>query len=280
MIRVLLLAGLVAGVVVTAPAARADWLVTKDGDRIETQGPWEQRGRLVVFTTAKGDLASMRATELDLDASQAATEAALVPVAPPAPEPVAAPKSVLVITDADVDHVEEATAEGEEEAEEEVSAQDVVVTSWQQSQPPEGNGIAIRGTVRNNGDTVATQVRLMVDVLDREGQSLGNQEAILTSSTLGPAESLSFRVLFPDVQVIDTARFTVTNSAFSTAGTVARKASARAPKPAAGAEADTADDAGQADGADDANGAADADADLPVEDDADFSDQNGLDGGT
>lgn len=51
----------------------ADILVTHDGQRIETDGPWEVKGRQVVFTTATGVLSAMRLTEVDLEASEKAT---------------------------------------------------------------------------------------------------------------------------------------------------------------------------------------------------------------
>jgi hypothetical protein len=66
-----------------APAA-ADWLVLADGGRVETAGPWEVRGGLVVFTLANGTLSSVRASEVDLPASEAANR-------PPEPPPAAAP---------------------------------------------------------------------------------------------------------------------------------------------------------------------------------------------
>ena len=85
-----------------ATPAQADWLVTKEGARIETRGPWELRGRIIVFTLPNGTLSSIRESEIDLEASHDATEAANRP-AEPAPEPEAEPKpSVLSITDADV----------------------------------------------------------------------------------------------------------------------------------------------------------------------------------
>lgn len=70
---------LVATLAAGAPApAGADWLVMKDGSRVETDGPWklEGGGRLVVFTRPDGTLASLRASEVDLDASGEATREA------------------------------------------------------------------------------------------------------------------------------------------------------------------------------------------------------------
>ncbi|MDY7093341.1 MAG: FxLYD domain-containing protein [Acidobacteriota bacterium] len=207
-------------VTVLAVPAAADWLVTRDGSRIETDGPWEERGRLIVFTTASGDLASIRTSEVDLEASRAATEEALAPAAEAEPEEVAVREDpVLVLTDDDVRQVDpsEFIEDGEEEAGEEVeaSAADLVVTSWQQLEPPAGGGVTIQGTLRNNGQAVATQVRVNVTVFDTEGESMGTEEAVLTSNTMGPGEAINFRALFPDVQTVDQATFAVTNNAFA-----------------------------------------------------------------
>ncbi len=88
-----------------ADPAHADWLVTTEGERVETRGAWDVRGRMVVFTTKRGTLASVRLDEVDLDASEAATDEAVAlrsaPPPPPAvpPEP---PPPVLTLTDADI----------------------------------------------------------------------------------------------------------------------------------------------------------------------------------
>src|SRR3954449_11180111 len=75
------------GAAAYAPA-RADWLVTREGGRVETKGPWQVKGKLVVFARAgDGSLASLRATEVDLDASaKATTEAKIRSEAPVPPE--------------------------------------------------------------------------------------------------------------------------------------------------------------------------------------------------
>jgi len=57
----------------------ADVLVTRDGQRIETRGPWEVKGRMVVFTLPNGTLSSIRADEVDLEASREATAETLAP---------------------------------------------------------------------------------------------------------------------------------------------------------------------------------------------------------
>jgi glutaredoxin len=92
--------------------AGADWLVLRDGARVETRGEWEVKGKLVVFHNTGGKLASLRLSEVDLEASDAATaeavEAAKRAAAREA-EPEKPPEKrepVLVLTDADVGHVD------------------------------------------------------------------------------------------------------------------------------------------------------------------------------
>lgn len=90
-----------------AAAISADWLVTREGARVETRGTWEVRGKMVVFTRPNGTLSSMRLSEVDLDASQAATAAARRPTDVPSDEE--APQPVLVLTNDDVRRGEAAT---------------------------------------------------------------------------------------------------------------------------------------------------------------------------
>ena len=65
-----------AAILAAGPAlpAKADWLVTREGARVETQGAWKVKGKLVVFHTSTGKLSSLRVAEVDLDASRRATE--------------------------------------------------------------------------------------------------------------------------------------------------------------------------------------------------------------
>jgi len=63
-----------------ATPAGGDWLILKNGTRIETHGPWTEKGRQVVYTTiAEKRLVSVRAADVDLPASRQAstTEAAV-----------------------------------------------------------------------------------------------------------------------------------------------------------------------------------------------------------
>jgi len=106
------LAGLAAAAVAGAllyPAA-ADWLVTRDGNRIETAGPWRVEGRLVVFKKPDGSLVSLRLSDVDLEGSRNLTREMdeRAKKAAEAVRPAAVQKkrpSVARITDDDVAHV-------------------------------------------------------------------------------------------------------------------------------------------------------------------------------
>lgn len=83
--------------------AGADWLVLRTGERAETKGPWKVKGKLVVFTSPKGTLASLRLADVDLAASERATADAKAQAEKP-PEPPPPPprrESVRTLTDAD-----------------------------------------------------------------------------------------------------------------------------------------------------------------------------------
>jgi hypothetical protein len=55
----------------TALPAGAEWLSLVDGGLLETKGPWKEKGRMVVYTSAHGTLMSVRASEVDLPMSRA-----------------------------------------------------------------------------------------------------------------------------------------------------------------------------------------------------------------
>src|SRR4051812_4332547 len=130
--------------------ARADWLVTRDGGRVETKGAWQTKGKLVVFTrAADGALASLRAAEVDLDASAKATADAKVKTeAPPQPEP--AHKKIAVLTDKDFR--KPTPAGGDADTPEKGAAAKsgpLAVSNWKKLDIPSGEGIAVEGQVHN-----------------------------------------------------------------------------------------------------------------------------------
>lgn len=95
-------AGLLASALAGVPAS-AEWLVLRDGARLEVKGTPRVEGRRVTFTTKQGTLAALPAAEVDLAATEAANRA-------PAPEPAAevpARAPVRRFTDADFSHVDE-----------------------------------------------------------------------------------------------------------------------------------------------------------------------------
>jgi hypothetical protein len=90
-------------VLACAGAVRGDWLVLTSGEAIETKGAWTLEGPKVIFTTTRGVLASVRATEVNVDSSRALTARKLEEASkvdePAAPAPKRTP--VLVLTDKD-----------------------------------------------------------------------------------------------------------------------------------------------------------------------------------
>lgn len=200
---------------VLALPSSADWLVTKDGARIETAGPWKLKGNQVIFTQPNGTLSSLRASEIDLDASAVAT--AQAKVRPPEASPEVEkerPKPVMVLTDRDVGRAtpEPAAADGAGKqgrddgdsalsVEETLSAVEVI--GWQTRDSAEGDGLELYGTLRNNGGTIASSIELVVELRDAEGKSLLETAAFLDSQTLTPGTATAFRALLPGLTTID-----------------------------------------------------------------------------
>lgn len=213
-------------------ASRADWLVTQEGARLEIKGPWKVAGKVVTFTLPNGTLGSLRLSEVDLTRSAEATAAALVAadVAKSAPASAAAPgakpTAVMVITDADVSHAADAPASAPaaaaaaadaavDKAPDTSTGAAVVVTAWDKSFSQVDNGVAITGTVRNNGKTVAAALGVDVRLYDEQGQLLGSAPATLSTEALEPGAAARFRVAFPGVTTFMAAKFDVASTAIS-----------------------------------------------------------------
>ncbi len=91
------------GSLVFAGSAAADVLVTRHGQQIQTDGPWEVKGRQILFTSPEGRLSSVRLSEIDLEASELATHPPPEPEKVVEPEPAPEPKEpILVLTDKDI----------------------------------------------------------------------------------------------------------------------------------------------------------------------------------
>ena len=190
-----------------AAAAEADWLVTREGAKVETKGPWTVKGRMVVFTRANGALSSMRLDEVDIGASETATADALKPPAVVA-EPAAKKEAVLVLTNEDIPSraPEPAAVEGEEgaapagDSESAVSANGPVeVVSYQEGRLPQG--IEIQGTVRNAGTELAVNISVSIELVALNGgEVLAQSAADLGAPELRPGESTRFGTTFPGIE--------------------------------------------------------------------------------
>ncbi len=215
----------------------ADWLVMRDGARLETQGAWKIKGAQVIFTLPSGTLSSLRLKEVDLDASALATVAATKPP-PPEPETVK-PQAAFVLTNEDLGGggpkpqapdpnapaaeasadqpgapgtpdstpVPAGTAEGGAAAAPPEGSSpptpptpppvQVEVTTWEQVQNPSVEGVEIRGMLRNAGQTLARDLVLNVTLFDAQDKIIAQGEAFVGKNLLSPGGTTDFRVIFP-----------------------------------------------------------------------------------
>jgi hypothetical protein len=183
----LALAGLAAG----GPAS-ADWLVTRQGTRVETRGAWEVKGKLVVFRTPGGELASLRLTEVDLDASRRVTAQAVQAVEEIRRRSPEKKASVRVVTDKDVRRVETAGPSGGDAA-----APRLTVTGYERTPDPESGTLILTGTLRNDSAAKVTEISLSVQLLGASGQPVATGQAELTATALDPGQQSGFRVELP-----------------------------------------------------------------------------------
>jgi hypothetical protein len=197
-----LLVAVIVGGVTTSPA-RADWLVTHEGGKVETRGPWQVKGKLVVFARAgDGSLASLRATEVDLDASAKLTAEAKVEAA--APPAVEVPKKKLaVLTDQNFRKTAPAApADGKAAPDNKKPAAasgPLTVGSWKRSQSPEGDGLVIEGTLHNSTGDMLINSAVEVQLYNEVGDRVGTAQGLLTSTSVQPNGSVDFRASFPGV---------------------------------------------------------------------------------
>jgi hypothetical protein len=196
---------LVTALVVTAalPAA-ADWLVTREGAKVETRGKWEVKGRVVVFTRPDGSLASLRLTETDLEASRKLTaRGGQVEETTIASRPEeATPRKRRVVTDKDVGHSESAAgpaepAKAKSDPPAPAPAPVIAVANWQREADSGDRHVVITGRVLNSGKAVATDITLSVHVFDESGKRLATVPGTLTAVVLKPGQEGTFRADFP-----------------------------------------------------------------------------------
>jgi hypothetical protein len=208
-----------AALLLAASPSSADWLVTHAGGRVETRGPWQVKGKLVVFTQADGTLASLRLADVDLETSAKATaEAAAVPAA--AQAATEAPrKKLAVVTDDNLVRTRKAPAataeedgqkDGEKKDKKEPAAKPkgtVSVGSWTRVERPGGDGLDIQGSLQNNTDKIAANAGVEVQLFNEAGERIGTAVAIVNSPSIQPHGAVGFRVSFPGVFSFAEAKF-------------------------------------------------------------------------
>ncbi len=221
-LRLIALVALLLSSALPAPAA-ADWVVTVDGSRIETDGAWTEKGRMIVFTTADGKLMSMRASEIDVEASRRLTSemSAPRPVESSGAENTPKP-SVFRLTDADVGHVDDdeyfgAPDVGDDDSDEgEQTAPILEVTAWDRSDAPSGDGVEVRATLANRSTDVAVSIAVDVTIFDEEGERIANAPGQLASNGLAPGQTTDFVATFPGVIDFTSVHFDVSQRALRT----------------------------------------------------------------
>ena len=219
--------GLVLGLLIALPVlpAAADWLVTRDGDQVETRGPWEIQGKLVVFTLPNGTLSSMRLTDVDLDASQQLSNAKDLPSAPVV-TPSQRREATIVITDSDVAHVgpeapitaaerQEAGAAARAEQAAEASGEDLTVAAWNQEYDDGIDGVVLTGSIENRSSNLHSEITLQVMLYNTDGSLAGRGAATVDNVLLRAGQSSSFRAAFAGIVGFDRPEFRLNSAALS-----------------------------------------------------------------
>lgn len=214
-----------AALLVVAAGAHADWLVLRDGSRLEVKGAWKVSGKQIVFTTLDGKLSSLRGDSVDLEASARATEEAVreqeKAAAEVEAEPEPKPKAKWSFTDKDFERpkAEEEVA-AEDDGKEEKPATpappktDLDVVVWSQSIDPARNRIRVSGTLKNEGKDMAASIELEVQLVDRQGVVVGAQPGVLQKLSLAPGDSTDFSTTFPQIISYETVKFAPKASMF------------------------------------------------------------------
>ena len=170
------------------------------------------QGKRLTFTLKQGGLSSLRATDVDLEASAEATRTAREKPEPVAIQHPIKKPPVLVLTDADIRHqgdVAPASAGAASAALAASAASAVEVTDWNRALAENGQSSEVTGTVRNNGKDLATSVRVTVRAFDEKGKLAGTVPATVSTSILPPGGTADFTAVFPDLHVIIAVKFDI-----------------------------------------------------------------------
>ena len=198
--RVLLGALLVAA---ASSATAGEVVVLKGGTVVQLKEHWVRRGNTAYLTRADGTLLSVPVSEIDREKTAAANRTVVAPAAPavaPAPSspaeiaraPKDSPKAKVRITDADVSHPLdlEAAAAPEEKKEAGPGGPKVEVSDW--SQEKNGEGVLVRGSLRNVGQGTAEGVRLQISAIDEKGQAIDGTSATLSKGSIDAGGTIDF----------------------------------------------------------------------------------------
>lgn len=200
----------------------ADWLVTHDGVQIETRGPWEIQGKVVVFRLPNGTLSSINLSELDLNASDRLTATRSQPEPKPQQRPQTKPrKPAFVITDEDVEHVDlgSSRVEGDDPvsvapapsaARQETAGGEVAVGRWVSVYDEAIDGFVLSGTLENRDRRGHEKLALQISLVDEGGVPAARAYAALGKNALKSGEKTTFRASFPGVPDFKKAYFGVT----------------------------------------------------------------------
>lgn len=200
-----------------ASAASADWLITRDGSRIETKGPFKVEGKRVIFTLPNGTLGALPASEVDLEATEALAEEAARVDEPPTETPKR--KAVMVITDADVGHpnlnrTPVPDGEDPEDGGQTLPAPALEVTNWQENVDLASTSVWILGTLANPTENPATAIAMDVMLFDEDGGLLERRPARLERGFLNPGTSTRFEAQFNDTLSYDSIDFEIRSRGF------------------------------------------------------------------
>jgi hypothetical protein len=202
-----------------AAASLAEVVVLKGGAVVNLQRPPVRKGNNVLLTRSDGTLLSVPASDIDRTATAAANAAPA-----PAPPPVAAPPATLAeaaragrevpkarvrITDANVAHGDSSPEPAAADAPKETASGAGRVDVSDYSQEKSGEALVVRGTLRNPGSTIATNVRMTVSALDSKNQPIASGEAGISSAAIEPSKTAAFSITIPVGKVaVGSLRFT------------------------------------------------------------------------
>jgi len=193
----------------TVSPLAADWLVMRDGSRVETKGPWRVDGKRVLFDLPNGTLSMIRADQVDLDRSATATAEARNASVEAKTVPAPKKEPVLVLTEKDIPPSTPAPIEGEakKEGAADPTGSTLEVISWEKTDTPDGSGVEIFGTIRNNSANMVVSPSVLITVYDADGGLLATSNGQVNSPQIPAGKTANFRVSFAGLIDFASAKF-------------------------------------------------------------------------